>query len=59
MATLREKVMALTDDDLARLVMVTAQALNDQKWAAEIAELCDIPNSERRVRGLVGSRGLD
>lgn len=46
MTTLREKVLALTDEDLAKLVMVAAQALNDQVWTAEIADLCDIPKEE-------------
>lgn len=46
MTTLREKVLALTDEDLARLVIVAAQALNDQVWTAEIADLCDIPKEE-------------
>lgn len=46
MNILREKVMALSDEDLARLVLITAHALNDQQWTAEIAELCDIPKEE-------------
>lgn len=46
MKPLREQLLALDDAGLARLVMVAAQALNDQNWIVEIANLCDIPLAE-------------
>lgn len=46
MILLREKIMALDDADLARLVMVAAQALNDQNWIVELADLCSTPRDE-------------
>lgn len=46
MKPLREQLLALDDAGLARLVMVAAQALNDQKWIEEIADLCAVPRAE-------------
>lgn len=46
MKPLREQILALDDEGLARLVMVAAQALNDQKWIVEIADLCGVPLAE-------------
>ena len=46
MKPLREQLFALDDAGLARLVMVAAQALNDQNWIEEIADLCDVPRTE-------------
>ncbi|WP_162893429.1 hypothetical protein [Pseudomonas savastanoi] len=46
MKPLREQLLALDDAGLARLVMVAAEALNDQNWIEEIAELCAVPRAE-------------
>lgn len=46
MKPLREQLLALDDAGLARLVMIAAQALNDQNWIVEIADLCDVPLAE-------------
>jgi len=46
MKSLREQLLGLDDASLARLVMVAAQALNDQNWIVEIADLCDVPLPE-------------
>lgn len=46
MTTLREQLNALAEEDLARLVMVTAQALNDQEWTAEIAKPCGMSQEQ-------------
>ncbi|MBI6725673.1 hypothetical protein YA0089_18880 [Pseudomonas viridiflava] len=43
---LRSQVQALPEEDIARLVMVAAQALNDQNWTSEIADLCDVPKDD-------------
>ena len=43
---LRSQVQALPEEDIARLVMVAAQALNDQNWKSEIADLCDVPKDD-------------
>jgi hypothetical protein len=64
MKPLREQLLALDDANLARLVMVVAHAPNDQKWIAEIADLCDVPLaeleewSERVVWGDTNEPGL-
>jgi hypothetical protein len=46
MKPLREQLLALDDAGLARLVMVAAEALNDQNWIEEIADLCGVPRAE-------------